>query len=123
MLYSDWAARNELTSSWIWIVNGFRQTDLTLTLGGKTNRIYQPIGAFGYMAQHGGNLIESSTDTITGDLKKSEGGSYSLSIENGSVSKIVTTLEVIDKKQDPEPKPDDRSKPNCWESFLEKITF
>lgn len=80
---------------WIWIVNGYRRTGLTVDVKGKTFEILDDSpGAFGYVASH-----EGTTDVLTyelsgGGLKHQGGAMYSLKVPDGGEVKIHTRMKA-----------------------------
>ena len=110
-IYSQWMERQKEMHTYIWIMNGFNKTQYSLTLEGKTYNIYQPAGAFGYNANHEGDL-DSFEDEVTlpdnnldherykdanAKLEKIGDNNYKLTLKNGKVARIRTKIKAIDK--------------------------
>jgi hypothetical protein len=84
---------------WVWVMDGYRRTEYELGLGEKRYRIYEPVGAFGYLADHEGLASGWSQSVTPGPedadkFSRSGTDAYRLLVPNGGKAHIKTRLEA-----------------------------
>ncbi len=89
---------------WIWIMDGYRKTEFELTVDGKKHRIYEPVGAFGYNADHEGlvSAWEQSVIPSPDDASRFERttgpDAYKLRVPDGGKAQIFTRMKAEEFK-------------------------
>jgi hypothetical protein len=97
-IFSRWVAAKEKISTWIWNVNGYRDTGAVLTVGEKKFRVCEPVGSFGYVANHAGDVSKWESSLSGGGIRKDpeSDNTYTLEVpKDGSVT-INTRLEATE---------------------------
>jgi opacity protein-like surface antigen len=95
-IYARQAASNELITTWLWGMNGYRNTGATLTIGRETFKVYEPVGAFAHAAEHRGEVKEFNY-TVTGPgLQPLAGDGYRLAVPDGGAVRIHVKLEAVE---------------------------
>ncbi|MBN2003390.1 MAG: hypothetical protein JXA21_08550 [Anaerolineae bacterium] len=84
--------------TWIWVLNAYRRTEYTLTLGEKPYRVYQPTGAFGYNARHVGRIKEWKYEVTGVEKQPGVENRFHLRVPHDEVASIGTRMEVVEAK-------------------------
>jgi opacity protein-like surface antigen len=95
-IFSRWADAKEKVSTWVWNVNGYRNTGAVLTVGEKKFRVCQPVGSFGFAANKAGDVSKWESSLTGGGIRKDPDSDniYALEVpEDGSVT-INTKLDA-----------------------------
>jgi hypothetical protein len=88
---------------WIWVTDGYRKTEFELTVDGKRHRIYEPVGAFGYIAEHEG-LVSGWDQSVTpgpNDVPRfglAGPDAYLIRVPHGGKAQIFTRLKAEEFK-------------------------
>lgn len=80
--------------NYVWMVHANRATPLTMNIGQKTYRVYEPAGSFGRVGQHFGN-VDRFVGKLTGgsELKQlAADGPQILTIKNDSTKRLDTVI-------------------------------
>jgi len=90
------ATSNQPISQLTWIVHGYRHTGRYIESFQQRYEIVEPVGAFGYIVQHAGELKEWVGE-LTGDgLEKVGENRYRIKVpQNGAVT-VNTTIEAVE---------------------------
>ncbi len=83
--------------SYVWMEHANRATPLTMTIGQKTYRIYEPAGSFGLVGEHAGQP-DRFRDLLTGgpDLRAiDQKGTYALTVPDGKAARLDTVTAVL----------------------------
>ncbi len=87
-------------SQWVWTMHAHRRTQATLTMSENRYAIYEPVGGFGYFAEHKGQVAElKDVVEVQEDYEKNPDfpDSYRLRLKTGDVTQIKTELEAEEK--------------------------
>ena len=88
---------------WVWITDAYRKTEFELTVGGKRYKIYEPTGAFGYLAEHEGLVSgwEQSIAAGPADEARFEQvgtNTYCLRVPDGGKVQVLARLKAKEFK-------------------------
>lgn len=95
-IYARQSAESKLITTWLWGMVGYRRGSGTLTIGTKKFRVYQPVGSFGYGAEHGGPIKELKASVAGTGLKPITGDGYQLPVPDGGVVRLKVRLEAVE---------------------------
>lgn len=97
-IFNKWKDQDRTVYNWVMITNGFRRTGAALTIGEKTFRIYQPVGSFGYSADHKGEAPKWKSSITGQGLHKLSENTYYLPVANNGAATINTKLQAIEPR-------------------------
>jgi opacity protein-like surface antigen len=100
IVYARQAAESTLVTTWVWGLIGYVRGTRELIINSKNFRIYNPVGSFGYGAEHSGPVQEFKA-TVTGPptLKPVKGDGYHLPVPQDSVVPIKVRLEAVESNK------------------------
>ncbi len=84
---------------WVWVMDGYRRTEYEMGVAEQRYRLYEPVGAFGYIAEHEG-LVSDWQQAVTpapDDADRFEQAgrdAYRLRIPDGGKARISTRLRA-----------------------------
>jgi hypothetical protein len=89
--------KGQPASTWLVFNNAYRETQHTLTLDGVKTKLYEPIGGFGYVAEHLGPTADFNYDITGGaELKKMGQDAYVIEVPHKGEVIIHTRLEAVE---------------------------
>ncbi|MFL5655408.1 MAG: hypothetical protein ACJ8CB_14690, partial [Ktedonobacteraceae bacterium] len=96
-LFKHWSTTKGTVSSWLWILNGYRGSGHTLTLGGRKFGVFEQAGGFAYVATHPGEGVRFN-DLVDGQhLVRLSPDVYYLPVPVDGEAVIKTGLEALDR--------------------------
>ena len=95
--------RLKIIYEWFWVMDAYRKTEFSVGVDGKTYRIYEPVGSFGYIADHEGlvSAWDQSVTPVPGDagrFQQTGPDAYRLLVPNGGKAHLVTRLKATEFK-------------------------
>jgi opacity protein-like surface antigen len=102
IIYARQTVESTLVTTWVWGMIGYRRGTGELIINSKSFRIYDPVGSFGYGAEHKGSVKEFKA-TVTGPptLKPVTGDGYHLPVPVNGVVPIKVRLEAVEPNTPP----------------------
>lgn len=101
-IYHRQAMSSGLISTWVWMMYGHRNTGVTIPIGNRTYPILEPVGGFGFIADHQGRAKEFKYEATGAGLRRLPNNNddfYILRVPKDGVSVINTRLEAVDAGQ------------------------
>lgn len=98
-LLRHWLSRLKIIYEWVWVMDGYRKTALTMQVKNDTYQIYQPTASFGYLAEHEGLVQDwqQSVSPAPGDEERfsaTRQNAYQLRVPHDGSARIITRLQA-----------------------------
>jgi len=98
-LQNLFSSNDTVIYDWVWVMDGYRQTEFELRVNGKRHLVHEPVGAFGYIAEHEG-LVSSWQQSVTPAAGNEDRfgpagrDAYRLRVPHGGKAHIITRLKA-----------------------------
>jgi hypothetical protein len=85
---------------WVWITDAYRTTEYELKASGRQYKIHEPVGSFGYLAEHVG-LVSGFEQSITAGptdaarFAKTGRNAYRVRVPNGPGGKVQIVTKLV----------------------------
>jgi opacity protein-like surface antigen len=102
-IYRRQAASSGIVSTWVWMMHGYRNTGASIIIDGTMYAIQEPVGGFGYIADHNGRVKDFNYQVSGAELRSlpNNPDGYTLPVPNGGVRVITTRLEAVEAANGP----------------------
>jgi hypothetical protein len=95
-IFGRWNSTKDITYTWIAVTAAFRRTGETLTLGGVSHALYQPVDSYSYVLTHEGNVQEFRKSLTGPGLKRLGEGIYQLPVPDGGEVVLNERYEAVE---------------------------